>query len=71
MSDYDSWLTTPPDERQYCPRCYGSSEEMSADESGYVLFCACGWVGIGSQLLSHDEMVRWAREDGRLDRAGV
>ncbi len=73
MPDYDTWLTTPPDDRGYCPCCYAPAEdatEVRDDDGIRSLRCEhCGEVY--ETPLAHDEMARRAHEDAILDRADL
>lgn len=63
--DYDSWKTTPPDDRGYCPTCYGPVEDFDEDTA----LCTCGWAGPESELLSREEARREGREEAAIARA--
>jgi ribosomal protein L37AE/L43A len=68
MSGYDTWLTTPPDDRGYCPNCHASTEDDDRGADGW--HCVhCG--AVFSDPLSHAEMLREGREEARLDRADL
>lgn len=69
MSSYDAWKTMPPDDRGFCPSCYGDSSEMYEEGSEFV--CRCGWRGEDGDLLSFAEMAREGREEMRLWAAGL
>jgi transposase-like protein len=72
MSGYDGWLTTPPDDRGYCPYCYADSEDAArvCENDWDVYRCAhCG--STFAEPLTHNAMVREASYDARLDRDGA
>lgn len=69
--DYDAWKTTPPDDRGYCPACFGPVEDFDdeSNERERIALCTCGWTGKESDLLSRDEARREAKEEAAIARA--
>jgi len=61
----DHWKTTPPDDRGYCPSCYGPVEDFDDDTA----ICSCGWRGDADALLSRDDARREGREEAAIARA--
>ena len=81
MSDYDSWLTTPPAHSSGCPHC-GEKDDLSGDvadaiEAGLdvdpddgettITCLRCGWAGYERELVSDAD----ARLEAMLARAGL
>lgn len=73
MPDYDTWLTTPPDDRGYCPCCYASADEATEvrdDDGLQSLRCDhCGTVY--ERPMGEAEMLPEARWNAKLDRADL
>lgn len=79
--NYDDWKTTPPDDRGFCPSCYGpvedfddatpadSGEDYGEHSNERTAACTCGWTGWESDLLSRDDARREGREEAAIARA--
>lgn len=65
--NYDAWLTTPPDDRRYCPYCYGDLDNARYVNGGLLVCHNCGRTLCEAHSLSHGAMVREGRYDARCD----
>lgn len=68
---YDSWITAEPDERGYCPYCWASTEDAERVCDDAIVCSQCGELVRDCEILSHEQMLREAREEARLWKADL
>jgi len=68
---YDSWKTAEPDERSYCPHCWASTDDAEYVTASELICSVCGELVQDCDVLSHEQMLREAREDIKLWKADL